>query len=136
MGRSFLFTCPQCRYRAAVTGGVERGAHAIVQTLHCFECAALYEAPIRLRLADAQIDLRQRLQRGRMLNRPLQLDRPVPAWDRRLAHAGARKSHWVAVKLRCPVSSLHRVEVWRDPGKCPRCGHLLNRALLPAREWE
>jgi len=136
MGRSYLFQCPRCRLRAVVSGGADQGVHCCVQTIHCRDCAALHDVPVRLRVAAGEVPLPQRLQPRLQLNRPLRLPAPVTGWDRRLPFGGSAKHQWVAIELRCPVSPLHRVKPWKDPGGCPRCGHRLERALVPAREWE
>ena len=136
MGRSYSFDCPQCRYQAVITGGGDGGLHCVVKTVCCRECRALYDVPVRLRVAEPEVELAQRLRQGRFLNRPVRLEHPVPGWDRRLTFGGRPRFRWVAVKLRCPVSAAHRIEPWHSPGKCPRCGHLLDRTLKPYRIWE
>jgi hypothetical protein len=43
---------------------------------------------------------------------------------------------WENVKLTCPRAKNHRVEPWRDPGRCPRCGVYLEKNGFPYRIWE
>jgi len=135
MARSFFFECARCRYRVVVVGGADRGAHCFTQTLHCRDCRELFDVPVRLRVAPDEFQLRQRLQRRLFPARPLDLDRPVPGWNLRLAGAPA-KSHWANVKLRCPQAAWHRVQLWHQPGPCPRCGNPLDSTLVPWRVWE
>ena len=54
----------------------------------------------------------------------------------RLALGQAKKFRWIQFKLACPVSPVHQVQIWTEPGKCPRCGIFLERAALPFRLWE
>jgi hypothetical protein len=49
---------------------------------------------------------------------------------------GVKKFKWVSFKIRCPVSPIHRVHAWSDPGKCPRCGNFMEKNALPFRYWE
>ena len=138
MGRAYLFECLKCHYRAKVAGGEDRGVHCWVQTIRCGDCAALYDVPARLRVAAAEVPLAHRLWHRTL--RPA----AVPAealgrgrsWADRLVFGGAPKVKWITVRLRCPVSASHRIELWRAPGRCPRCGTLLERALTPYRVWD
>jgi hypothetical protein len=135
MARSFLFECPRCRYRAVVSGGADRGAHSFTQTIHCRDCRELLDVPVRLRLAPDEFQLRLRLQRRLFPTRPLELDRPPPGWNLRLARAPG-PSRWATVKLRCPRFAWHRVQPWNQPGPCPRCSNPLEGTLVPWRFWE
>jgi hypothetical protein len=54
----------------------------------------------------------------------------------RLSVPGAKRYRWMDFKLRCPVSVIHRVRAWKDPGKCPRCGTFMDKHPLPYRIWE
>ena len=46
MGRTYLFECSKCGYRARVSGGADRGRHVVVQTILCADCKELYDAVI------------------------------------------------------------------------------------------
>ncbi len=137
MGRAYLFECARCSYRVAVAGGVDRGAHCFVQTIHCRDCRILVDVPIRVRVADHEIQQPYRLWPRNMLAFPRAVE-PSPhlLWQNRLAFGGSFKWKWVNVALRCPVSRFHRVETWQEPGRCPRCGTYLDRALTPSRVWD
>jgi hypothetical protein len=43
---------------------------------------------------------------------------------------------WCDYELACPVEPDHFVEVWRDPGRCPRCGNFMERSGSPFRAWD
>jgi len=138
MGRTFLFECSRCHYRAAVAGGADRGFNCYVQTIVCRDCSLLYDATTRLRVAESKT---QRLPQLRW--RPLALefesvDQALPrfAWYNRLLFAATQKSKWVTLKLRCPVSKTHRIAPWQEPGKCPRCNTYLEKTAMPYRIWD
>lgn len=135
MARSFHFECPRCRYRATVAGSADRGAHCFTQTIRCRDCRQLFDVPVRLRVAPDEVALRHRLNRRLFPTRPPELDRPVPAWNLWLAR-NPDKTRWAHVKLRCPNIAWHRVEVWKQPGPCPRCGQILEGTLAPWRLWD
>jgi hypothetical protein len=137
MGRSYLFECPKCGYRARVSGGADRGLAFFVQTILCRDCKRLYDAVTRLATAEEA-----GWGPGRDLPRPA-LGRRVasgpPAFEsvaNRLPVSGGESFRWVEFKIRCPVSANHRVRSWKDPDKCPGCGAFLERSGLPFRIWE
>ncbi len=137
MGRTHLFQCSRCQYRAAIAGGADRGLHCYVQTIRCRDCAALYDALVRLRVSQFEVDQPYRLWRRNLLTRTEPaVPRTWVLWHNRLALGGSPKLKWVQVKLSCPVSAHHRIEMWNQPGKCPRCGTFLERTLTPYRIWE
>jgi hypothetical protein len=135
MARSFHFECARCRYQARVTGGADRGAHCFTQTVVCLDCRQLFDVPVRLRVALDEFALRARLNRRLYPTRPLELDRPVPGWNLRLAR-NPGKTRWASVKLRCPNLAWHRVQPWNQPGPCPRCANLIEGTLTPWRLWD
>jgi hypothetical protein len=140
MGRSYWFECPQCGYRASVSGGADRGMHLWVQTILCRDCRALYDAVTRLRLP-APPDLAGQ---GRGLRPVKSLAGPgalklAPSFQsavNRLPSAGLKFSRWVPFRIQCPVSAQHRVQTWNDPGRCPRCNLHLEKNALPYRIWD
>ena len=138
MGRTFLFECSRCHYKAAVVGGADRGFNCFVQTIVCRDCSSLYDVATRLRVAESQTERPPQLRW-----RPLALAaesadqaRPPFAWYNRLLFAATRKARWVTLKLRCPVSMTHRIAPWQEPGKCPRCNTYLERTVMPYRIWD
>jgi len=52
MGRTYLFECAKCGYRAKVAGGADRGFHLAVQTIQCLECRELHDAVTELKVPD------------------------------------------------------------------------------------
>lgn len=141
MGRSYWFECARCGYRAIVSGRADRGLDFYVQTILCRDCKALYDVVTRLRFPDQPTleSLRPDGVHRRQKLSPLRSPASPPSFQaalNRLPHKGVRHFRWVKFSLQCPVSSVHRVETWNDPDKCPRCGLYLERNVLPFRIWE
>ena len=134
MGRTYLFECPHCEYRTAVSGGAERGLVCQVQTIRCQDCSALMDVPTRVRVTSAEIPRRLGLSRTDAWQDPLR--RRFAQWHLQLPVNTAARNQWVTLTLRCPVSPLHRVEPWSHPGRCPRCGVFMDRTVTPYRIWE
>lgn len=134
MGRTYLFECPQCEYRVTVSGGREHGLACHVQTIRCGDCSALVDVPTRVRVAGREIS--RRLGLGEAAARQNQLRRRFAQWHLRLPVNTAASNQWFSLKLRCPVSPLHRIEPWSHPGRCPRCGVFMDRTVMPYRIWE
>ena len=122
MGRAYSFECPKCNYRVYVAGGADQGIHFAVQTVACIDCKALYDAVVRLK-----VSLRQR-------ENPPKTAPKAGAVQNRLPPRGAR--HWLQFKPACPVSARHRIRLWRQPDRCPRCGTFLEPGPLPYRIWD
>jgi hypothetical protein len=138
MGRTFLFECSRCHYRATVVGGADRGFNCFVQTLVCRECASLYDVATRLKVAEPQkagpLDARWRSLAPRAKPH-VPPDAGTNLYNRLLFSATTR-SRWVTLEPRCPVSKIHHVESWNDPGPCPRCRARLERTVMPYRIWD
>jgi hypothetical protein len=140
MGRSYWFECPRCSYRAKVSGRADRGLHLFVQTIACRDCRELYDAVTRMRVSEEALAWAQ--PGGASRAKPLNLRRSLkdpPSFQsamNRLARMGAKASQWIEFKLRCPVSAIHRVQAWDDPGRCPKCGVYLEKNALPFRIWD
>jgi len=132
MGRSCLFECPRCGYKARVSGRTEQGIRFAVQTVTCRNRKQLYDAVTRLKIP-AVPDLES------VEERALPRKTRAPAFDavlNRLSFGDPRKLQWAMFKLSCPVSLDHQVQPWKEPGKCPRCGTYLERNALPFRIWD
>jgi hypothetical protein len=140
MGRSYWFECSKCGYRAKVSGRADRGLHLFVQTISCRDCRNLYDAVIRLRVAPDSIENRNKPGPPRLQSLTERVRTgPAPAFEaalNRLLYTGGRRSRWLQFALQCPVSPLHRVDPWNEPGKCPRCGLLIEKSALPFRIWD
>jgi hypothetical protein len=142
MGRTYLFECPRCAYRARVSGRADRGFGVCVETIVCGDCKQLYDAVVRLKLPDVKRPEPLRL--GSKLagngsakpNFSTGAAPTVQAALNRLNFGWSGRYKWVEFKKRCPVSPLHRVRNWTDPEKCPQCGTYLERHGLPYRIWD
>src|SRR5262245_7124320 len=138
MGRSYLFECPKCGFNAKASGGPDHGHDFSVQTIACRDCKKLYDAVTRLRVLH-EIDLKPPLGPPLRLRKYPKVSETPPGFEsvlNRLPLPGAKRTRWVQFKLRCPVSPLHKVQVWTEPGKCPRCGIYLEKGAVPYRRWE
>ena len=141
MGRSYWFECAKCGYRAKVSGRADRGLDFFIQTVVCQNCRELYDAVVRLRVPDeAQRGLKNRwgLTRLRALARQSFPIKP-PSFQsalNRLQYTGVTRFRWVPFKPQCPVSPHHRVQMWNEPNKCPRCGTYLEKSAVPYRVWD
>ncbi len=121
MGRTYLFECSKCGYRARVSGGADRGRHVAVQTVLCADCKELYDAVIEFKPSSP----------GEI--RPKTTPR-FAAFLNRLPPRGGRR--WVKLKLACPSSVRHRIRLWKQPDKCPKCGTFLEPGAIPFRRWD
>ena len=135
MGRSYLFECAKCGYKVKVSGGPDRGLEFFVQTASCRDCRMLFDAVVRLKVPDTglkPLDFQQFQLRKSETEKP-------PAFEAvaaRLPLVGVMRFKWVLFKIRCPVALAHRVQMWNEPGKCPRCGAFMEKNALPFRYWE
>jgi len=137
MGRSWSFECPKCGYKARVSGGPDRGFQVFIQTILCRDCKALYDAVIKLKVPDEPKPSLGAVRLGTRKS-PAAPENP-PAFEsilNRLPAVAPKRFKWAAYKIRCPVSLAHRVQLWNDPDKCPRCGIFLEKNELPFRIWE
>jgi hypothetical protein len=132
MGRSYLFECSKCGYQATVSGGADTGFEFCVQTAACRDCRILLDCVVRLRVADK--GLVSDFQRVRL--RKVEPEPPTLEAALNRLPPGAGKFKWVSFKLRCPVSPMHRLRAWNEPGKCPRCGNFMEKNALPFRHWD
>ena len=132
VGKTYLFECPQCQYRAKVSGGADGGLHCEIQTVSCRECGELYDVFIRQRrYRDAgdlvrfpgfyRPEIPPMVLGSSSINPPAE---PLPPLV------------WRDYAPACPVNPEHRVELWKDPGRCPRCGNFMERNGFPFRAWD
>jgi ribosomal protein S27AE len=122
MGRTHLFECSKCGYQARVAGGAAEGEHFAVQTIACADCRALHDAVTRLK---ASFWSREK---------PSSAAPKFAVVLNRLPPRGARP--WLKFKPACPVFPWHRVRLWKQPDKCPRCGNFLEANAVPFRLWD
>ena len=123
MGRTYLFECFRCGYRARVSGGVGTGLHFAVQTIVCADCKELYDAVTEFKTTAATAA------DGNIKTAP-----GFAAVLNRLPPRGARPR--LKFKPACPVSPKHRVRAWTRPDKCPKCGMFMEQNGLPFRLWD
>ena len=144
MGRTFHFECPHCLYRAHISGGADSGLNCVIQTIFCHDCRELFDIFLRIRKREAidNGDTGKPAAPSRLL--PVRssippamlLEQPWPEFSLSQPKRPVRKTFWETVKPACPVSAIHRIEPWHDPGRCPRCGNFLEKNGFPYRRWE
>jgi hypothetical protein len=136
MGRSYLFECEKCNYKAIVSGGADEGYEFTVQTATCKDCRNLFDAVVRLRVPENGLKIPNEFQRLRFRKSASETPPSLEAVLNRLPPVGIKRFKWAQFKIRCPVSLAHRVQAWNEPGKCPRCGTFLEKSALAFRHWE
>jgi len=130
MGKSYLFECSKCGYRAVACGGVADGRDLRVQTVLCKDCRSIYDCVIGLRAVG-----------GRPLWKqfdPLSQD-IAPSLEsvlKQLPLSPQEATFWKEFELACPKEATHRVEPWTSPGRCPRCRAYIEGGGLPYRAWD
>ena len=122
MGKTYLFECGLCHYRVKTSGGMDAGVDCDVQTVVCRDCRELFDVYTRVRRLSSPMG------KFKLLN----LEIPPAA----LVGSPARKKDWEKLSPACPRSGKHRVEAWRDPGRCPRCGNYMGKNGLAFRVWD
>lgn len=138
MGRTYLFECARCGYRAMVAGGAECGPHLAVQTIHCLDCRELYDAVTELKVPATPTNL----QRWKLIPTPFDTgpsDEKPPTFAAALNYlvlGGGKRFRWVQFKTACPVAARHRARAWKQPGKCPKCGAFLDGSGTPFKAWD
>jgi transcription elongation factor Elf1 len=140
MGRSYWFECPNCGYRANVSGRADRGLSFCVQTILCRDCRELYDAVVRIRIPDQPgapgLSAGLRQAKSSNLSRSLSIPPTFQSAVNRLPYTGVKRFRWLPFKIQCPVSARHRVQAWDEPDQCPRCGIYLEKNVLPFRIWD
>lgn len=136
MGRTYLFECEKCGYRAKVAGGAADGLEFNVQTILCLDCRELHDAvtglkaPVPPKVTAPGTGVKLKAQ-------PHTSKAPAfAAVINRLPLTGRGRTRWQNFSPACPVAALHRVLAWQSPDKCPRCGVFLERSALPFRHWD
>lgn len=137
MGRSYCFECNKCGYRAQVAGRPDRGREFFTETIACTECKQLYDVVTRLRFPRPNISASGFQSYAKAVQaRPPRRPPSFQAAVNRLPLKGVNGFRWVVYPARCPVSPGHRIRTWSDPGKCPKCGVFMEKAVLPYRIWD
>ena len=122
MGRTYLFECFRCGYRARVSGSAGVGQYFAVQTIVCADCKELYDAVTEFKAATPAAEGSNKAAPG------------FAAVLNRLPPRGMQPR--LKFKPTCPVSPLHRVHAWNRPDKCPKCGMFMEQNGLPFRLWD
>lgn len=142
MGRSYLFECSRCGYRAKVSGKTDRGVDFWVQTILCQDCKGLFDAVIRLRVPQESSANSWR-NTGGLTGNALNADEgramsppTFMAVLNQLPPKGAKRYQWLRFRPQCPISWIHRVQPWDAAHPCPKCGLQLERTVLPYRLWD
>ncbi len=132
MGKTYLFECPQCQYRAKISGGADSGRHCDIQTVICRDCHELYDVFTRQRRRADAVDL----VRFPGFHKP---EIPPVILGQSSSHRTATAPSplvWRETAPACPVEPKHGVEPWHDPGRCPRCGNFMEKGGFPYRAWD
>jgi hypothetical protein len=133
VGKTIHFECPQCQYRAAISGGADGGVNCDVQTIVCRDCRKLFDVFTRVRRVAGHQEFAANFPAFNGLEIP-----PVILRDSLFPpkRAMPRRFEWQKMKPACPVSAKHFVESWKNPGRCPRCRAFMEPQGLPLRVWE
>src|SRR5436309_3098435 len=121
MGRSYHFECSKCGYRTIVSGRADRGLNLAVQTIACRDCRQLFDAVTKLKVPDEGGLQLGNLGLGQRRFSRLRRRMPVPSFDdavNRLPSKGVKRFRWLNFKLQCPISVIHKVQIWNAPDKC------------------
>lgn len=138
MGRTYLFECTRCGYRATVAGGDARGPHLSVQTIHCLDCRELYDTVTELKVPATAANIA----RWKLKPTTFEIgsnDEPPPTFATALNYlvvGSGKRFRWIQFKTVCPVSVRHRIQIWKQPGKCPKCGVFLDGSGTPFKVWD
>ena len=124
VGKTYHFECLHCHYRAKISGGADSGMHCEVQTVVCCDCRELFDVFTKVRRRAGVVE---------KFSTFFRLEIP-PMVLRDGASVG--RSVWQMLKITCPVSAKHFVEVWNNPGRCPRCGNFMEKNGFPNRIWD
>src|SRR5436190_7813634 len=110
MGRSYLFECSKCGYKARVSGGSDSGLQFSVQTTACRDCRILFDSVVRVRTPDTGLKFLGDFQRLRLRKSEAETPPSFESMLNRLPPVGVKRFRWVQFKIRCPVSLAHRVQ--------------------------
>jgi hypothetical protein len=108
-----------------------------VQTIACLDCRELYDVYTRLHRYEPPIGPMPRFKQPPAIPPAVLVEQPTRHFDGSPRPAATLPPLiWEDIKLVCPRSTKHRVEAWRDPGRCPRCGVYLEKNGFPWRLWD
>jgi hypothetical protein len=133
VGKTYHYQCTRCHYHARISGGADGGVDCEVQTIHCRDCRELFDVFTRVRREIGRIEFARKFSAFLPPEIPTVVLRDSLFVPKR---AAPRRFEWHKFKLECPVSAKHFVEVWKNPGRCPRCHAFMEAEGLPFRIWE
>jgi hypothetical protein len=132
MGRTYLFECSKCGYRARVAGGASEGGQFTVQTISCADCRELFDAVTKVKSVTPEKNEKEVPAKFSTKKNSQNLPPKLSVLLNRLPQRG----RWLKFKPLCPVKISHRVRLWKRPDKCPRCGAFLEHDGIPFRVWD
>ena len=130
MGKSFLFECTKCGYRAVAAGGRTEGNDLKVQTIVCKDCRSIYDCVVSLR-----VDATPQFWKS-FAGLPQEVAPSVQSALARLRLSSIEASEWRECEPACPVDATHRFDLWTAPDRCPRCKAYLEGGGIPYRVWD
>lgn len=133
MGRTYLYVCCRCYYRASVSGGAAAGEQFAVQTIACEDCRELFDAVVRLK-SRTKLPAKTETEPEPTETPPA---KPAPQFSEvlnRLPPRGSRQ--WLEWKPVCPNDPKHRVRPWNYPDRCPKCGSSMEPNDRAFRLWD
>jgi len=145
MGRTFQFECPHCRYQARVSGGADAGINCSIHTVFCRDCRELFDVFVRIRKkvsapepapAALKSPVSRRLPARSDLPPVALMEQPWPEFQVKRVRQPVQQTTWEEIKAACPVSKIHRVQLWHEPGRCPRCGNFMEKNAFAWRRWD
>ncbi len=140
MGKTYHFECPHCHYRSRISGGVDEGATCSVQTIVCRDCRELFDVFTRVRRRQQPMTTRRTLMNSEIVIPPaLLVEQPVREFSEKTEKSPTitpTPTYWEDQELFCPIAKSHRIEPWRDPGRCPRCVNFMEKNGFPWKLWE
>jgi len=126
VGKTYHFECLLCHYRAKVSGGADSGIHCEVQTVVCHDCRELIDVFTKVRRCAG---VKEKIKFPSFFRPEIP---PVVLRD----GSPIDRLVWQKFQLTCPVALKHRVEIWQDPGRCPRCGNFMEKNGFPTKIWD
>jgi len=139
MGRTYLFECAKCGYRAELAGGAERGRQLAVQTIHCLNCRELRDVVTEWKRPEPGPTHSPAWKLKPTPFEPACEATPPPSFASAVNSLTVRRGQpfrWARFKLACPVAPWHEIRRWQQPGKCPKCGIFLDGGGTPFKAWD
>lgn len=109
-----------------------------MQTVVCHDCRELFDVFTRIRKRRQPVIARRTLMNSEIIIPPaLLVEHPVREFpEKPEPRPLPAPTFWEDREISCPIASSHRIEPWRDPGRCPRCGNFMEKNGLPWKLWD